>query len=64
MYLKESETLLNDTKIDEDAKTRNQSKEIEKLTKPKLKKNTTMTATAKVKTKNYQKIMFFMYYLL
>ena len=51
---KESEHLLKDTKIDSDAKTRHQSNEINKLIpeaeskKPKLTKNTTMIATAKV----------------
>ncbi len=47
---KESKEILKDSKIDDDAKTRNQAKQIEKITqkKPKLSKNTTMLATAKV----------------
>ena len=49
---KESETLLKNTKIDSDAKTRNQAKEINKLIepkKPRLAKNRTIAETAKVK---------------
>ena len=51
---KESEELLKDTNIDTDAKTRHQSKEINKIMtkKPKLAKNSTMVATAKVKILN------------
>ena len=42
--------VLKEVNIDEDAKTRNQSKEIKNILTPKrkLKKNTTMTATVKV----------------
>lgn len=51
---KESEELLKDTNIDTDAKTRHQSKEINKIMtkKPKLAKNSTMIATTKVKILN------------
>lgn len=47
-----AESLLKDANIDVDAKTRNQASEIEKITtkKPKLAKNRTMVATAKVNT--------------
>lgn len=45
---KEGEMVLKGSSIDADAKTRNRAKEIQKLVKPKLKKNSTMTATAKV----------------
>jgi hypothetical protein len=39
---------LKDEKIDTDAKTRNQSKTINKLMQPKVKRSSTMRATAKV----------------
>ncbi len=54
----ESKHILEGMIIDVDAKTRNQSKEIKRLTTPKksLKKNRTMTETAKVIHKKYRNI--------